>query len=56
MAWLLRRADGRWFVMATIWNDEKYEVSPSRLYDLARAGVNILDRHDRPETPATGNE
>jgi len=55
MAWLLKRSDGRWFVMAAIWNDETNEVAEGRLYDLARAGVNILDKHGR-ETPTPNGE
>ncbi|GJQ30528.1 MAG: hypothetical protein HBSAPP03_24120 [Phycisphaerae bacterium] len=45
-AWLLRRADGAWYTMAMTWIDTEKDVDEARFLDLARAGFEILAKHE----------
>ncbi|MDX2130689.1 MAG: serine hydrolase [Planctomycetota bacterium] len=53
-AWLLRRSDDRWYVMALTWVDAEGGTDEGRLLDLARAGIRILEAHgvQKPDQPA----
>ncbi|CAG1002057.1 hypothetical protein PHYC_02965 [Phycisphaerales bacterium] len=51
-AWLLKRADGRWYTMAMAWNDESEDIDEARFSELARAGFELLVKHGQAEKPA----
>lgn len=52
--WLLQRDDGRFYTMAVIWNNPERNLEDDRLMNLAKAGINLLEKdrlpqpHDKP--------
>lgn len=40
---LLKRSDGRWFTIATGWNDPEKPLEQERLVELLRSGIRILE-------------
>jgi hypothetical protein len=51
LTFLLEREDGRWFTLSTSWSDPSSAFEESRLEDLARKGIELLENFDRPENP-----
>lgn len=48
MTWLMRSDEargGRWYVMSATWNDGEKVLEESKLVELVRKGLEILDRH-----------
>jgi hypothetical protein len=41
-AWLLERADGRWFTLAIVWNAPDRDIDETQLLELGRRGINIV--------------
>jgi hypothetical protein len=49
LAWLLTRDDGKVYAMVMAWNNVEAPLEENKFYELARKGLEILEREGRPE-------
>lgn len=47
-AWLLERADGRWFTIAVVWNNASDQINEEQLLDLGKKGVALVANVKEP--------
>jgi hypothetical protein len=43
-AWLLERADGRWFTIAVVWNNGSDHINEEQLLELGKKGVALVEK------------